>query len=384
MNRNIALLGSTGSIGTNTLDIVRKYPDKFKIISLVAGKNIELLIKQIREFKPQTVIVRDIEDKVKLEKIFKDIDIYNGNKNIVKAVINKNIDTLISAIPGTIPLRATLKSIELNHRICVANKETLVAAGDIINQKLNSSKSELIPIDSEQSAIFQSICGVKKDYIKRIILTASGGPFFKKQKNDFEKITLDDALKHPTWSMGKKITIDSATLMNKGLEIIESSYLFGLDGDRIDVIIHPQSIIHSMVEFIDSSVISQMSIPDMRIPILYSLTYPKRLEFNNSIDFNKLGNLEFYNVNRDLFPSIDMAYYVLKHKKNLGIVFNTSNEIAVDYFINKEIKFNEIFKIVSRVLYSWKINDIQDIDDVEKEIENVESFTREIIEKGDF
>ncbi len=384
MQRNIALLGSTGSIGTNTLDVVRRNPDKFKIISLVAGKNIELLIKQIREFKPQTVVVRDIEDEIKLKKVFKDVDIYSENKNIVKAVVNKDIDTLISAIPGTIPLRATIKSIELNHRICLANKETLVAAGDIINEKLKLSKSELIPIDSEQSAIFQSICGVKKDYIKRIILTASGGPFFKKQKSDFEKITLADALKHPTWNMGKKITVDSATLMNKGLEIIESSYLFGLDGDKIDVVIHPQSIIHSMVEFIDSSVISQMSVPDMRIPILYSLTYPRRVEFNNSIDFNNSGNLEFYNVNRDLFPSIDMAYYVLNHKKNLGIVFNTSNEIAVDYFINKEIKFNEIFKVVSRILYSWKINDIQNIDDVEKEVENVESFTREIIEKGDF
>ena len=384
MIRNIALLGSTGSIGKNTIDVVRKNRDRFRIISLVAGRNVDLLIEQIREFKPKVVVVNDNENFVKLRKMFEGVKFYLGNYNIEKAVNDSEVDTLVSAISGTIPLRATLKSIELNHRICLANKETLVAAGDIINKKLKESKSELIPIDSEQSAIFQSLCGVKKDFVKKIILTASGGPFFRKTKEEFDKIKVKDALKHPTWSMGKKITIDSATLMNKGLEIIEASYLFELEGDKIDVLIHPQSIVHSMVELIDSSIISQMSVPDMRIPILYSLTYPQRVEFDNYINFKMNTKLEFYEVNRDLFPSIDMAYYVLKNRGNTGIIFNTSNEVAVECFLEGKITFVDIFKVVSFLLYNEEVREINNINEVEEEILRIRNKTIEIIEKGEY
>jgi 1-deoxy-D-xylulose-5-phosphate reductoisomerase len=265
----------------------------------------------------------------------------------MEVALDKRVDTMISAINGTTSLEVTIESIRNNHRICFANKETLVVAGELINRELDNSNAELIPIDSEQSAIFQCIIPHKKEFIKNVILTASGGPFFERDKESFSSISIQDALSHPTWSMGTKITIDSATLMNKALEIIEAFYLFKLKKEQIDVIIHPQSIVHSMVEFIDSSIMAQLSVPDMRIPILYSLSYPERIESRiKCLSFSDIKRLEFFEKDIEKFSSIEMAYYALEKGKNAGAVLNAANEVAVESFLNGEIRFDEIFKVV--------------------------------------
>ncbi|MCK4762664.1 MAG: 1-deoxy-D-xylulose-5-phosphate reductoisomerase [Candidatus Aminicenantes bacterium] len=382
--RNIALLGSTGSIGVNALRVIGGNREKYRLLTLSAGENIDLLARQVSEFSPQVVSVKDKKSAAKLKEIFPGQKIYYGAEGLLEAVSHPQVDTMISAITGTTALPATLQSIKNNQRICLANKETLVAAGDLINEKLARSSAELIPIDSEQSAIFQSIGLNHKDAIRKIILTASGGPFFKKSKADFSKITTAEALAHPTWSMGAKITIDSATLMNKALEIIEAFFLFKLKPEQIDVIIHPQSIIHSMVEFIDSSVIAQLSLPDMKIPILYSLSYPDRVDFNGAekLDFSKLGKLEFHRVDTEKFSSIGMARYVLDQGGNSGAVFNAANEVAVDYFLQGKITFRQIFSVVEEVLYKEKFYPAASVPDIEETIKNTKIKTGNYIKEN--
>ncbi len=372
--RKIALLGSTGSIGKSTLKIVSLNRDKYTIESISAGKNIGLLKKQIKEFSPKTVSVSDQNNIKVLKEDFPEINFYSGKEGLIEVASADNVDTLISAITGTIPLEATIESIKLGHRICLANKETLVAAGSLINRELELSCSEIIPIDSEQSAIFQSLGSRKISELNKVILTASGGPFFKKNIDEFASITVKDALKHPTWNMGTKVTIDSSTLMNKALEIIEAYYLFNLKTDQIDVIIHPQSIIHSMVEFIDLSVIAQMSLPDMQMPILYSLSHPGRVRFKNKqLRFDELNKLEFFPVDREKFPSVRMAYEVMAMGKNSGAIFNAANEVAVEYFIKEKISFIDIFKVVEKIL---NISDLYEIDNIEAVLETIVTTKR--------
>lgn len=378
--RNIALLGSTGSIGRNSLEVIKRNRDKFQLISISAGENLDLLVRQVEEFQPDIISVKNRDHSDKLKHLFPEKKIYYGAEGILEVVSDDRVDTMISAITGTIALEATLESIKNNHRICLANKETLVAAGSLINEKLETSKSDLIPIDSEQSAIFQSIGINHRDFIKKVILTASGGPFFRRTREEFSSITVKEALKHPTWAMGTKITIDSATLMNKALEVIEAYYLFKLKKEQVDVIIHPQSIIHSMVEYIDSSIIAQLSIPDMRIPILYSLSYPDRVSFNKEkLDFSKLRKLEFFEVDREKFDSINLAYYVLEQGKNSGAVFNAANEVAVDYFLKEKITFEEIFSIVREILYKETFHPITSIEDIRDTIRHTRKKTEEFI-----
>jgi 1-deoxy-D-xylulose-5-phosphate reductoisomerase len=381
--RHIALLGSTGSIGRNAAEVIKENREKFRLVTLAAGENIDLLIRQIREFSPEIVSVKDKSSAEKLKEMFPGKKIYHGAEGLLEVVSHKHVDTMISAITGTTALEATLASIKNNQRICLANKETLVAAGDLINRELEKSAADLIPIDSEQSAIFQSIGLNHKDFIRKIILTASGGPFFKTNKSEFSRITVKEALAHPNWSMGDKITIDSATLMNKALEIIEAFYLFKLKKEQIDVIIHPQSIIHSMVEFIDSSTIAQLSLPDMRIPILYSLSYPDRIEFKGKeLNFGELKKLEFYPVDIEKFTSIKRAHYVLERGGNSGAVLNAANEVAVDYFLREKISFEQIFSIVGEILYNrnfYPVSSAADIDETIKETKNqTENYIKEI------
>ncbi|MCK5056642.1 MAG: 1-deoxy-D-xylulose-5-phosphate reductoisomerase [Candidatus Aminicenantes bacterium] len=381
--RHIALLGSTGSIGRNAIEVIKENREKFRLVTLAAGENIDLLIRQIREFSPEIVSVKDKSSAEKLKEMFPGKKIYHGAEGLLEVVSHKHVDTMISAITGTTALEATLASIKNNQRICLANKETLVAAGDLINRELEKSAADLIPIDSEQSAIFQSIGLNHKDFIRKIILTASGGPFFKTNKSEFSRITVKEALAHPNWSMGDKITIDSATLMNKALEIIEAFYLFKLKKEQIDVIIHPQSIIHSMVEFIDSSTIAQLSLPDMRIPILYSLSYPDRIEFKGKeLNFSELKKLEFYPVDIEKFTSIKRAHYVLERGGNSGAVLNAANEVAVDYFLREKISFEQIFSIVGEILYNgnfYPVSSAADIDETIKETKNqTENYIKEI------
>lgn len=379
--RNIALLGSTGSIGRNTLEVISRNPDRFKLISLAAGENLDLAAEQIRNFSPEVVSVKRKKDAEILQGQFPDLKVFSGPGGLLEAVSHKDVDTMVSAIDGTTALEATFASIKKGHRICLANKETLVAAGELINRELQESDAELIPIDSEQSAIFQAIGHNGKSFIKRIILTASGGPFFKNAGNGadpFAGVAVKEALAHPTWSMGTKVTIDSATLMNKALEVIEAFHLFQLKKEQIDVVIHPQSIIHSMVEFIDSSIIAQLSLPDMRLPILYSLSFPERLPFNSNgkpLNFAQLQKLEFFAVDTGIFTPIRMAYDVLKEGKNAGAVLNAANEVAVEYFLKEKISFKDIFKVVEDIFYREHFYPLNSLEDIEETIENTKNKT---------
>lgn len=383
MNRNIALLGSTGSIGENTLEIVRNNREKFNVISLVCGNNTDLIRAQINEFEPEIVSISSGKDRDKLRAEFPATKIYHGSDGIMEAVMCDKVDTVVTATTGTHSIHATLESIKRGVRICLANKETLVAAGDLVNKYLSESDSELIPIDSEQSAIFQCICANDRKYLKKVILTASGGPFFKLNKDKFVNISVDDALKHPTWTMGEKITIDSATLMNKALEIIEAFYLFNLKEDEIDILIHPQSIIHSMVEFEDNSVIAQMGVPDMKIPIQYSLSYPERFESGTEhLDLASISNLEFFDPDREKFPSIHMAYRVIREKQNAGLIFNASNEVAVESFLTGEIPFKGIFYVVENMLDKYERSPVNSSDDISPMIESVKRMTNEFIKEN--
>lgn len=382
MKRNIAVLGSTGSIGLNTLEVVRRNRDIFNIISLVCGENIELLKDQIREFSPELVSVKNDNDFKEIRNSFPEIEVFKGEEGIMAAVSHGDVDTVVLAIPGTVALNATVSSIKSGHRICLANKETLVAAGDFINGILADSDAEIIPVDSEQSAIFQVLCRNERKNLRKVILTASGGPFFKLDPKLFSEIKKSDALKHPTWNMGEKITIDSATLMNKALEVIEAFYLFSLKSDQIDVIIHPQSIVHSMVEYVDSSVFAQISTPDMKLPIQYSFTYPDRIEGNlETVNFAAVRKLEFYKVDINKFPSVKMAFEVLKNGGNGGLVLNASNEVAVEYFLGENISFTDIFKIVNEMLDRWNTSKSNSIEDILSEIKRVKMETKELIEK---
>jgi len=383
VNRNIALLGSTGSIGKNTLEVIKKNRDELKIVSLACGNNLDLIRSQIREFNPEVVSVRSKNDRDELRTEFPVTKIYSGAEGIMEVAMASGVDTLVTATSGTHSIHATLESIESGKRICLANKETLVTAGELVNQYLERSDSEIIPIDSEQSAIFQCLCENDRKFLNKVILTASGGPFFKLNKEEFVNIGIDDALKHPVWSMGKKITIDSSTMMNKALEIIEAFYLFNLNIDQIDLLIHPQSIIHSMVEFSDSSIIAQMGIPDMKIPIQYSLSYPER--FSNSadrLDLTEISSLEFYKPDPEKFPSIRMAFEVIEEKKNSGLIFNASNEVAVESFLKGEISFPGIYYVVEKMLDKCKKYSVKSSDDISPMIAEVEKLTSEFIKEN--
>jgi len=382
LKRNISVLGSTGSIGLSSLDVIRNDPESYNVVSLVCGENIDILLDQIKEFSPSFAAVRNVPDIDKIKKEFPDLDIASGSEGIFKAVSEYDIDTVIVAIPGTTALKATLEAIKKGYRICLANKETMVAAGDLMNKSLEKSGSELIPVDSEQSAIFQVLEGNRRENLKKVILTASGGPFFNRDLKEFKNISVNDALQHPTWNMGKKITIDSATLMNKALEIVESKYLFNLKKGEIDVIIHPQSIIHSMVEYNDASILAQISTPDMRLPIQYSLNYPERKDgLIEELNFSKLGKMEFFEVNSEKFPSINMALEVFEKGNDSGLIFNASNEVAVDSFIRGDILFTDIYKIVYEMLQTADGRMPQDIDEIISRISDTKLKTKEIISR---
>lgn len=381
MTRNIALLGSTGSIGRNTLEVVRRNRDKYKIVSLVCGNNLEVLREQIKEFSPAVISVNKNQDAKVLRSEFPGKKIFSGPDGIKEAVLENRVDTVLTATTGTIALEATLESIKKGHRICLANKETMVAAGELVNDHLGKSESQIIPIDSEQSAVFQALCEKERNYLKKVILTASGGPFFRVDKSEFGSIGVKDALNHPVWSMGSKVTIDSATLMNKALEIIEAYYLFNLAPDQIDVIIHPQSIIHSMVEFLDTSILAQLSFPDMKLPIQYSLSYPERFDgIINDLDLSKIGKMEFFAVDRDKFSSIEMAYTVLKEGKNSGAVFNAANEVAVEYFLNNKISFINIFSVVEEMMNRTEFVRAGSVEEINSVINETKIKTAELIE----
>ena len=381
MVKNIVVLGSTGSIGRNTLAVLGENKKLFRLLGLVAGANSQLLGQQISEFDPPLISVKSKKHAQELRKQYPGKKIFFGEEGLLEIVSQPQVDYVIAAITGTIALAATLQSIRLKRRLCLANKETLVAAGELINRELSASRAEIIPIDSEQSAIFQCLASSPLQQVRRVILTASGGPFFKDTQRDFAAIRVEEALAHPTWSMGKKITIDSATLMNKALEIIEAHHLFKLRPEQIEVLIHPQSVVHSMVEFVDSAILAQLGIPDMKLPILYSLSYPERVNSHLPyLDLAQQQPLEFFKVDNLRFTSITMAYDVLKQGQNAGAVFNTANETAVEYFLANKITFKDIFAIVGHMLAGWDFRPIQTLADVQETISLTRIKTVEHIE----
>ncbi|MEW6195751.1 MAG: 1-deoxy-D-xylulose-5-phosphate reductoisomerase [Bacteroidota bacterium] len=350
--KNILLLGSTGSIGISTLDIIRAFPDQFSIIGLTANENVELLAEQMKEFNPKTVVIRNREKAEELKNSTGNkCEILSGNEGLIEISKRGNYDIMVSAIVGFAGLNPTIEAIKQKKRIALANKETLVVAGELIIDLCSQYNVELIPVDSEHSAIFQCLKGENKNNINKIILTASGGPFLNKPAEELKNVTINEALNHPNWKMGNKITIDSATMMNKGLEVIEAFWLFGLPKDKIEVIIHPQSIIHSMVEFVDGSIKAQLSNPDMKLPILYALTYPERYSYHGvHTDFKLLNQLTFFEPDFDKFTCLKIAYEVIEEGGVAPSILNAANEVAVEYFLKGIIKFNQIPEIIRYAL----------------------------------
>jgi 1-deoxy-D-xylulose-5-phosphate reductoisomerase len=354
--KRVAIIGSTGSIGRNALDFIGRHRDAFRVTVLTAGKNIALLEKQIHSFLPEIVAVADRSAAGELQKrigkkMASTLTILSGQDGVAWAAAYKRSDVVLSAIVGAAGLMPTLAAIRAGKTIGLANKEALVMAGRIVMREAKKYGSKILPVDSEHSAVFQCIEGHRKSDVRRIILTASGGPFAGRRKGELNDITPEDALRHPSWKMGKKITIDSATLMNKGFEVIEAHHLFGVPSQGIDVIVHPQSIVHSIVEFNDRSCIAQMSMPDMKGPISYALTYPGRFgDVVTGLSLHEVGSLTFKKPQHRSFPCLSYAYKALEAGGTMPSVLNAANEIAVEAFLNREIAFTEIPVVIRKTM----------------------------------
>lgn len=346
--KRITVLGSTGSIGTQTLEVVRAETD-MEVTALAAGSNILLLEEQIREFRPEIAAVWSEGKAADLAERVKDLDvkIVSGMEGLIEVSTLPQIQVLVTAIVGMIGLRPTVAAIMAGKDIALANKETLVTAGHLIMKLAEENNVRILPVDSEHSAIFQALNGENKKNIEKILLTASGGPFRGRKRKDLEHIQAEDALKHPNWSMGRKITVDSATMVNKGLEVIEAKWLFGAELEKIQVVVQPQSVIHSMVQFIDGSIIAQLGTPDMKLPIQYALTYPQRRTLGGKrLDFAALSSITFEAPDTETFPGLSLAYQALKEGGSMPTVLNAANECAVGKFLNQKIQFLEIPEII--------------------------------------
>lgn len=381
MRKKIAILGSTGSIGTQSLEVIDKLPDKFEIIAFSAGNNIQLLKKQMKKYSPKYVSVKNETDTIELQKEFPKIKILYGDEGLIELATLDEVDTLLVAVSGKIGLNPTIEAIKKKKNIALANKETLVMAGDIVMKLARENNVKILPVDSEHSAIFQCINGNKS--VKNLIITASGGPFRTSTQNELANANLDKTLAHPRWNMGKKITIDSATLMNKGLEVIEAHHLFNIDYENIKIVIHPQSYVHSAVEFIDGSIIAQIGIPSMHIPIQYALTYPNRIEGieTESFDFIKAGKLEFYEPDYEKFPSLSLAFKAGKLGGTYPICMNAANEEAVFAFLENKIKYLDIYKITRSIFDDYKSISNPTLNQILIEDEKVRELTKKLIKK---
>ncbi len=350
--KKVLVLGSTGSIGVNTLNVIRNFPDKFSVAALTINTRIDLLEPQIYEFKPPVVVVKD--DKLAAElrkKLTVKCEVLSGIEGLIYVAANLDYDIMLGAMVGFAGLAPTLEAIKRGKRIALANKETLVVGGELVTELCEKYNAELIPVDSEHSAIYQCLVGEDIHSVQKIILTASGGPFLHLNKEKLKNVTVKEALNHPTWKMGNKVTIDSASMMNKGLEVIEAHWLFGLPKEKIEVAIHPQSIIHSMVEFIDGSIKAQMGLPDMRLPIQYALGYPERLKSKfQKTCLPDIKTLTFFSPDLQKFECLKLAYQVLNDGGTAPCVLNAANEVAVDRFLNGDIKFSYIPTLINKTL----------------------------------
>ena len=363
---NIALLGATGSIGKNTLEIISNHPDKFNLFACSVHNNIDELHSIINNFSPEFVVITNTDAGNKFKKSYSgNSKIIIGKEGLVEIASMDKVDTVVAAIVGFAGLESVIAALKSKKRVALANKETLVVAGHLITEIANKNNSKIIPVDSEHSAIFQCLQGEPENSISKIILTASGGPFRNLSLNELQNVTINQALNHPNWKMGKKVSIDSATMMNKGLEVIEAHWLFGLPKEKIKVLIHPQSIIHSMVEFVDGSVKAQMGIPDMKIPIQYALTFPERIISSNSkMNFSELKELTFMEVDKNKFPMLELAYFALEQGGTMPAIMNAANEVAVNSFLNGLVHFTKISDITSQIMLKHKLVQFPSIDDI--------------------
>jgi 1-deoxy-D-xylulose-5-phosphate reductoisomerase len=372
--KKIGILGSTGSIGTQTLDIVKAFPEELKVVALSAGTNVELMEKQIRQFKPELAVMGSLEAARDLRGRVADLDVrvLGGMEGMLEMAVLPSMDIFVTAIVGMIGIRPTIAAIKAGKTIALANKETLVCAGHIIMPLAKEMGVSILPVDSEHSAIFQSLKNEPKDKIDKILLTASGGPFRGMTTDQLRDKTVEDALKHPNWSMGQKITVDSASLVNKALEVMEARWLFDVSLDQIQVIIHPQSIIHSAVQFIDGGIIAQMGVPDMKLPIQYALFYPDRMPMEgNRVDFFKLASITFEKPDPDTFKGLALGLKAARIGGSMPTVFNAANERANAMFIRKEIKFLQIGEIIEKCMDHHKVianPTVEQILEVEKDI----------------
>ena len=381
MKKKISILGSTGSIGRQALEVVDKMPDNFEIYALAAAHNIELISEQIRKYNPEVVSMDDKDAALALEKEFPGLTVLCGNDGLVEIAQNAINDIVLVSVTGLNGLFPTLAAINSNVDVALANKETLVAAGDIVNERLKKSKAKLLPVDSEHSAIHQCIKDINQ--VRKLLITASGGPFRDKPLEYMKNASVEQTLNHPKWHMGSKITVDSATLMNKGLEVIEAHHLFGVDYDDIEVVIHPQSVIHSAVEYNDGSVIAQMGIPSMHIPIQYALTYPERSEGikTDSFDFYKIGQLTFEKPDFKKFRCLELAYHSGKEGGTNPVVLNAANEVAVYAYLEKKIPLYRIWEIVEDALSKHKTLRNPSLADIIEVDKNTRDYVKSLIKQ---
>ncbi len=365
--KNIVVLGSTGSIGTQTLEIVDAYPDKLQVVAFAAGSNVEKIEPQIRKYHPKKVVMFDEAAAKALKTKVADLDVtvLAGMSGLIEICTMEEADVVLTAVVGMIGITPTIEAIKAGKDIALANKETLVTAGHIIMPLAKKMGVSILPVDSEHSAIFQSLNGEPKNRLKKILLTASGGPFRGMSKEQLADKTVKDALKHPNWSMGPKITIDSATMVNKGLEVMEAGWLFDVNYDQIQVVVHPQSIIHSMVEYVDGAVIAQLGLPDMKLPIQYALFYPDRLPMNTTgIDFFQLGQISFEKPDLETFQGLKLAYEAFEKGGSMPTVFNAANEKAVSLFLQEKIRFLDIADIIAETMSRHQVIAKPDVEQI--------------------
>ena len=362
--KKILICGSTGSIGVNTLNVIRNYPELYEVTALTINSRIDLLEPQIEEFKPSCVVVKEESAAVELRKRLKvKCEVLSGIEGLISIAKNYDYDILVGAMVGFAGLAPTLEAIKRGKRIALANKETMVVAGELVTSLSRQYNSEILPVDSEHSAIFQCLTGENHEEVEKLIITASGGPFLHKDKACFKDVSVEEALAHPNWKMGNKITIDSATMMNKGLEVIEAKWLFDMPVEKIDVVVHPQSIIHSMVRFVDGSVKAQLGLPDMKLPIQLALSFPQRLKNNfKRTDFAEIGTLTFFKPDTDKFECLKLAYEALDTGGTAPCILNAANEIAVDKFLKRHIKFSQIPQIIGNALEKIEHHSLSDIE----------------------
>lgn len=391
MMKRISVLGSTGSIGTQALDVIKNNSDRFRVAALSCARRIDMLREQIRLFRPDAVAVAAEADAATLAEEFRGLEVYHGSEGLRAIASMEDCDMVLNSLMGMRGLEPTVAAVKSGKDIAFANKETLVAGGELVMELVKENGVKMLPVDSEHSAIFQSLQGNAGNRIRRIILTASGGPFRGYTAEQLEKVTLEQALKHPNWSMGSKITIDSATMMNKGLEVIEARWLFDTDLDRIQVVVHPQSVLHSAVEYEDGSVIGQMGNPDMRVPIAYAFSYPERLDLVSEQDpcsikpldlFALEGGMTFYPADRNVFRTIDLAYEACRRGGSYPVVLNAANEVLVDMFLHGAIGFTDIQKTLIRVLDEHDASYRLTLEEILEEDRKIRDHVREMILTG--